>query len=58
MSGLFHGDVEPRNVVKGPRGIRLIDFSHAFEHDCLGSVCEELVVLREYLDLGTLENVL
>jgi tRNA A-37 threonylcarbamoyl transferase component Bud32 len=52
MSGIGHGDIWPRNVVKGPRGLRLIDFSHAFVHDCLGSVCEELAILQELLDLG------
>jgi hypothetical protein len=60
MAGLFHGDVEPRNVVKGPRGMRLIDFSHAFEeHDCPGSECYELEIVRNYLGLGrfTPENV-
>jgi serine/threonine protein kinase len=59
MSGIAHRDIEPWNVVKGPRGIRLIDFSHACEHDCLGSECGDLTDLRKYLDLGrcTLDSV-
>lgn len=48
-AGVLHGDVAYRNFVKGPRGIRLIDFDHARAH----SACPYYKTVRQAL---TLEN--
>ncbi|BGP50848.1 hypothetical protein JCM10450v2_006774 [Rhodotorula kratochvilovae] len=48
--GVYHGDIEPRNVVvsvvDGCRVVRIIDFAWMTMHECPGEVCEELVKLR------------
>ncbi|KAF9512587.1 hypothetical protein BS47DRAFT_1394044 [Hydnum rufescens UP504] len=33
-TGVSHGDVARRNFVKGPNGIRLIDFDRGMRHEC------------------------
>lgn len=33
-AGVTHGDVARRNFVRGPKGIRLIDFDRASHHVC------------------------
>jgi hypothetical protein len=65
MSGVRHGSLHRRNITKGPRGIRIIDFSSSQrDHHCVAfeskaSECEELEEFRARLGLGrsTLENV-
>jgi len=50
MAGVLHEDLEPRNVVWGPVGPTIIDFSHSSLHDCAGpGKCEELV--QAYTDI-------
>jgi len=43
--GILHNDFSPRNVVCGPRGYIIMDFSHSSEgHHCLGiDTCGELL---------------
>jgi serine/threonine protein kinase len=50
-AGIVHNDFEPRNVVRGLRGLVLIDFSHSVSnHRCPGPhVCEELVYAHQQL---------
>lgn len=47
-AGISHGDVASRNFVKGPRGIRLIDFDRSKPH----SVCP---VYEVYPDIPMLD---
>jgi hypothetical protein len=46
MAGVWHGDLRERNVIKGHRGLRIVDFSHAGLHDCPGPDCDELDLLQ------------
>jgi tRNA A-37 threonylcarbamoyl transferase component Bud32 len=52
MAGVWHGDLRERNVIKGHRGLRIVDFSHAELHDCPGPDCDELDLLRIALGIG------
>ncbi|KAJ7668138.1 hypothetical protein B0H17DRAFT_224909 [Mycena rosella] len=58
-AGVLHGDVEPRNIVRGARGaMSVIDFGHArMGHVCPGNGCEEPVHLRGCLDIASISSL-
>ena len=49
--GVQHCDFHLNNILVSSRGVRVIDFSEAVEHDCLGPDCYELSAARVYLKL-------
>jgi serine/threonine protein kinase len=51
---IYHGDFEPRNVVRSGSRVSIIDFSHSsLNHVCPGwRSCAELEEARHKLELG------
>ncbi|KAK7006120.1 hypothetical protein R3P38DRAFT_2793888 [Favolaschia claudopus] len=52
-AGILHGDLAPRNVLRGSDGtLNLIDFGFSsLDHRCPGSTCAELLALAQSLHL-------
>jgi len=50
---VYHGDFEPRNVVRNGSRVSIIDFSHSsLNHACPGWSCTELEEVWHKLELG------
>ncbi|EJD08334.1 uncharacterized protein FOMMEDRAFT_16742 [Fomitiporia mediterranea MF3/22] len=50
--GVYHDDLEPRNVVRGSDGsLRIIDFTSSTLHDCHPETCAELGEIRSLFGL-------
>jgi serine/threonine protein kinase len=57
-NGVLHGDFRPLNVLYGPKGPVLIDFSHSSaDHVCPSdSPCPELEFAKSQLDLKDIDT--